>query len=156
MAFGFFARTCLQPLDYLFFKREKLSCLLPELEFDPQVKSVDGLAVYVLTDGACFLVDGFDEEPCSGFFRSLVVLDDEVLFTLQLVDVEVAALDEELSLGGVEKGLVDMIRYGLVGVGSYHGTISLRGNIYASRARYGKPHYRGRYRLSHSLFYARF
>jgi hypothetical protein len=45
-----------------------------------------------------------------------------------------------------------MIRYGLVGVGSYHGTISLRGNIYASRARYGKPHYRGRYRLSHYLF----
>ena len=61
---------------------KKLSCLLPELEFYPQVKPFDGLTVYVLTDGACFLVDRLDEEPCFGFFWFLVVLDDEVLFTL--------------------------------------------------------------------------
>ena len=116
-------------LGLLAFNENKLFCLLPELEFDPQVKSVDGLAVNVLTDGACFLVDGCDEEPCSGFFRSLVVLDDEVLFALQLVDVVVAALNEELSLGLVEKGLVDLIGYVLVGVGSCHGDICPLGGI---------------------------
>jgi hypothetical protein len=61
---------------------KKLSCLLPELEFYPQVKPFDGLTIYVLTDGTCFLVDRLDEEPCFGFFWLLVVLDDEVLFAL--------------------------------------------------------------------------
>jgi len=67
------------------------------------------MAVYVLTDEACFLADGLDEEPYSGFFWFLVVLDDEILFTLQLVEVVVAALDEELSLGLVEEDLIDLI-----------------------------------------------
>ncbi len=103
----------------------KLSCLLPELEFDSQIKPVNDLAVNILTDGACFLVDGLYEEPCSGFFGFLVVLDDEVLFAFQLVEVVVAALDEELSLGLIEKDLVDLICYVLVGISSCHGDLSL-------------------------------
>ncbi len=75
--------TRAQGCDLIELKRgKKLSCLLPELEFDPQIKPVDGLSIYVLTDGARFLVDGLDEEPHSGFFWFLVVLDNEVFFAL--------------------------------------------------------------------------